>query len=246
MTPFKTANIPPPMALHEIEIPPNALDVAINKDATAIAVLYGEGISLFEWKSTSAASFEPELIGKITFEKLESSSGNFQQITFGGEDRILALQRNDEDDVVKTFGFNNDTGRMGEMGPVLTQASRITSISNFLQDDSTHAVLQGRHGELQSLEEDDVRNMSHAIATLSSSHILPWVEIIQHNDSHIAFGMTAHGHLYANDRQLVKNCTSFVVTPAHLIFTTTTHMLKFVHITNVNGKPYPKPYKYQS
>lgn len=47
--------------------------------------------------------------------------------------------------------------------------------------------------------------------------------------------MTRTGALYANRRLLAKNCTSFILTPAHIIFTTTQHLLKFVHITNVEG-----------
>jgi elongator complex protein 1 len=43
------------------------------------------------------------------------------------------------------------------------------------------------------------------------------------------------GALYANQRLLTKNCTSFIATPNHIIFTTTQHLLKFVHITNVEG-----------
>ncbi|EEP80749.1 conserved hypothetical protein [Uncinocarpus reesii 1704] len=35
------------------------------------------------------------------------------------------------------------------------------------------------------------------------------------------------------------NCTSFLITSAHLIFTTTQHLLKFVHITNVDGLEIP-------
>jgi elongator complex protein 1 len=47
--------------------------------------------------------------------------------------------------------------------------------------------------------------------------------------------LTKSGVLYANERTLVRNCTSFVVTPAHLIFTTTQHLLKFVHLTSPDG-----------
>lgn len=52
----------------------------------------------------------------------------------------------------------------------------------------------------------------------------------------MAFGLTRSGILYANERVLLRNCTSFVVTPAHLILTTTQHLLKFVHLTRLNGK----------
>ena len=41
--------------------------------------------------------------------------------------------------------------------------------------------------------------------------------------------------MYANKRVLAKNCTSFLVTPSHLLFTTSQHLLKFVHLNRVDG-----------
>jgi ABC-type enterochelin transport system ATPase subunit len=51
----------------------------------------------------------------------------------------------------------------------------------------------------------------------------------------VAFGLTKSGVLYANSRILVRNCTSLAVTSAHLIFTTTQHLLKFVHLVGADG-----------
>ena len=47
VTPLRTANIPPPMAFDEIDIPGNALDVAISRDGTEIAVLHSGSLSLW-------------------------------------------------------------------------------------------------------------------------------------------------------------------------------------------------------
>ena len=44
------------------------------------------------------------------------------------------------------------------------------------------------------------------------------------------------GGLYANKRLLAKNCTSFMLTPAHIVYTTSQHLLKFVHIARPEGK----------
>jgi hypothetical protein len=80
---------------------------------------------------------------------------------------------------------------------------------------------------------------SGAAMPLSSqfkSH-LPWFEVVNFGESQVAFGLSRNGHLYANTRQLVKNCTSFVLTPRHLIFTTNNHFVKYVHLVeDVDGK----------
>jgi elongator complex protein 1 len=51
----------------------------------------------------------------------------------------------------------------------------------------------------------------------------------------LTFGLTKSGVLYANEKILVRNCTSFALTPAHLILTTTQHLLKFIHLVGIDG-----------
>ena len=50
------------------------------------------------------------------------------------------------------------------------------------------------------------------------------------HEQYIIFRLDEQGSLFANDRCLARGCTSFTLTPAHLIFTTT-QLLKFVHLT---------------
>lgn len=47
--------------------------------------------------------------------------------------------------------------------------------------------------------------------------------------------MTRTGALYANKQLLARNCTSFLVTTTHILFTTSQHLLKFVHLNSVDG-----------
>ena len=51
------------------------------------------------------------------------------------------------------------------------------------------------------------------------------------DDESYAFRLTENGSLFARDRLLSRNCTSFIETSSHLIFTTSQHLLKFVHVT---------------
>lgn len=232
LTPLKTANIPPPMALHDIEVASNAIDVALNHDASSIAVLHNDGISIFGWSGPSAASTEPELIGKVSLGKSLGEFTDCQQVVFGQNNQILALQRTAEADRIRSFGFNDATGRVDELETLSSNFAQIAAIFQQPAHNTHGALCQGRGGELQSLDRD-----AHVPLDLGRGRAyLPWVEMASYEGQNIAFGMTAHGHLYANSRQLVKNCTSFVVTPAHLIFTTTTHLLKFVHIEAVESK----------
>ena len=230
ITPLRTANVPPPMALHELQVQSNAIDVAFNADASLIAVLHQDGTSIFEWKSVLASSSPPVLTGRVTFEKTESPTIIHQHISFADKDGIFVMQRNESSSIIKRYGFNEDTGRMEELASTANPSHTASTLSSFFQDGTVHPFVQGRKGDLHSLTFGE-----HTLSHCNFPMYLPWVEIVSLGDDHIAFGMSSSGHLYANSRLLVKNCTSFLVTPAHLIFTTTTHLLKFVHMTDVNG-----------
>ena len=230
VTPFQTANIPPPMTLHEFKVHSNAIDVAVNGDASLIVVLHQQGISVFEWKSVAASASGPALIGRFTFEKESPSKGSHQQVSFSEENEVLVLHRVSSGSIVKRYGFDEETGRIEEKFSKNGPTSAISTLSSFSKGGLSSPFVQGLSGDIHNLTSGG-QSFAHCKFPVQ----LPWVEIVPHGDDHIAFGMSSNGHLYANSRLLVKNCTSFLVTPAHLIFTTTTHLLKFVHITSVQG-----------
>ncbi|TAQ86928.1 hypothetical protein B7494_g4766 [Chlorociboria aeruginascens] len=233
LTAFRTANIPPPMALHEVTVFSNAIDIAFNADASSIAVLHQKGISIFEWQPGSNSS-PPSLTGRFTFDKDGQSSFVHQQIAFSGKDEVLVLERTDSGPAVKCYSFSDEIGRIEEKSLSTRTTSSISALLSFVEDSSIHPFAQGVTGDLHSLSFGD-----HSLSTCSFPHPLPWVEAVPFKDGHLAFGMSINGKLYANSRLLIKNCTSFLVTPAHLIFTTTTHLLKFVHITDYNELEIP-------
>lgn len=231
VTPFRTANVPPPMALHDIDIPSNAVDIAFNTDGLHIAVLHQQGLSIFEWKNVAASGPAPQLTGRVTFSKTESSDAISLQVSFTNKDEVLVLQKFESESIIKRYGFDEDTGRMDEVPSPDSPSTTISTLLSFCQDSVVHPFVQGNSGDLHSLTFGD-ESLSHC----NFPTFMPWAEIVPYGDDRIAFGMSPNGHLYANSRVLVKNCTSFLVTPAHLIFTITTHLLKFVHITSVAGK----------
>ncbi|KUJ12018.1 elongator complex protein-like protein 1 [Mollisia scopiformis] len=233
VTPFRAANIPPPMALHEVEVQSNALDVAFNADTSLVASLHSQGISLFEWKAATVPSVSPNLTGRVTFAQIDRQQSVYQQICFGRTNELLVLKRCDSESnsVVDRYGFDDVTGRI-ELISSETEGVSYTLLSSF-QGDTAYPFVQSRSGDLHSLTTAD-RSTWHC----SFPHYLPWVDVLLGIKA-IAFGMSENGHLYANSRLLLKNCTSFLVTPAHLILTTTTHLLKFVHITNVDDLEVP-------
>ena len=232
LTPFRSANIPPPMALYEVAVPYNISDVAFSSDASSIAILHQGGIAIYSWETNSASSTPPSLTGRVTFRKnVEDTTP--QQICFSDEGDVLILWQSEfRESPLQRYGFSEETGRVEEKTVGATRFDLPLMISSFDQDGFTHPFAQGASGVLLSLSP---LSLGQPPVDASFPMFLPWIEIITFEDEKIAFGMSKNGHLYANSRLLVKNCTSFLVTPLHLIFTTTTHLLKFVHIAKAEG-----------
>jgi elongator complex protein 1 len=233
LTPLGSANIPPPMALYEVTVPHNISDVAFSSDTSSIVILHLSGIAIYSWEIKSTSSSPPALFGRITF---KNTLGNAtpQQICFHEEGDILTLHQSETSEPsLRKYGFSKETGRVEEKTAEAVNFSTPLMISSFGQDGMTYPFSQGASGVLQPLSFG--QPLVAASFAASFPMFLPWVEIITFLDEKIAFGMSKNGHLYANSRLLVKNCTSFLVTPLHLIFTTTTHLLKFVHIAKIEG-----------
>ncbi|KAJ8060085.1 hypothetical protein OCU04_011695 [Sclerotinia nivalis] len=234
VTPFRVANVPPPMGHHEVTIQSNVIDVSINADASLLAVLHQEGISVFELDVTKRVAPTPTLSGQFKFESATKTT-IYQQITFSGKSEVLALGRTETGPVIQGYHLTDMPGEMKERALKNNPTSSISILSSFLKDGVMHPYVQTSSGDLHSLAFGDA-----SLSFCNFSERLPWVDIIPFGDGpnasgdgRIAFGLSRNGHLFANTRLLVRNCTSFLVTPAHLIFTTTTHLLKFVHITKV-------------
>ncbi|KAI9658531.1 MAG: hypothetical protein M1829_006757 [Trizodia sp. TS-e1964] len=141
LTPLRLANIPPPMALHEIVLESAVVDISLNQDGSQIAVL--------------------------TRTK----------------------------DLLSVASLNLSTD----------------ALTIFPSIDGNTVCTKSANGTISELG-------------------------LENESSQIVFGLTVEGSLYAGTRLLANNCTSFVVTQAHLIFTTTQHLLKFVHMASIEGK----------
>jgi elongator complex protein 1 len=234
ITPFRSANVPPPMSLYEVTVAQNISDVAFCSATTSIAVLHQGGIANYSWEVNSTPSSPPVLIGRFTF-KDALQNATLRQLCFNEEGDILILcQLETGRPLLQRYGFSEETGRVDEKSFEAAEVSSPVLISSFELDGLTYPFAQGESGDLLSLS---LPSYGLSLAAPCFPMFLPWVEIISHGDEKIAFGMSKTGHLYANSRLLVKNCTSFLLTPFHLIFTTTTHLLKFVHIAKAEGQP---------
>lgn len=222
MTPFRTANVPPPMSMFDLESASSVVDVAFNGRNTLMAVLHRRGVDIYEWQLKGDRSVPSTRLTSIEF---QDSSTGASQICFLSDDGIGLLTHGGwgQLDMYSLESGKNVSSLLLSDADVPTPISSITSPSG-LSGIEAHA--QTRSGNVFTLSSTE-----GLVSTgLTLSPALPWCEYVDMEGEVVAIGMSRNGHLYANSRQVAKNCTSFLVTPDHLVFTTANHYVKFIHL----------------
>ena len=266
LTSMRVANIPPPMASHEIELPENAIDVAVMVKSTPeptfyVGVLHRHSISVYSLPVKMAAAFEgpkfeqarplPKAINEVFSSALQITNSS-------GMD--FSVLRND---IINSYEWL-------KVSPVKSPSSdllKIIKVSRLAQGlvscglGNMRIMLLTRGPDANEDKEGRLHQPnSSSLTNGDSDHITEYpvsstrVEVVgwcsERKDSvqdrslngfdaektQLVFSLAENGNLFANGSCLVKNCTSFLVTAKHMIFTTSLHLLKFVHLgANAGG-----------
>ena len=247
------------MALHEIEVSGNIIDVAItlrlnSRPRVVIGVLYHHGYGLFEWPLSSIVQTPPTCRFTIDFHSTDKNlipnrDALHLQTSFV-HDSSLLFSKSIDKSIFTVFG--EDGGYENQIVLLTADIESVVRPSSISMS-KTHIVLASdstpKDDELEKMIQD-VNNASMTETELILSRfdtqmvdaIFCEFNIEPSNrgltngtetpaSRNIIFGLAENGSLFANKRRIARNCTSFLVTPAHLIFTTSLHLLKFVHLT---------------
>lgn len=222
LTPFRTANVPPPMSLFDISVESSAIDVAFGRQNTSFAVLHGKGVDVYEWPVKNGRWIKPSLKTSVSLDAAGIVDG---QIPL----RIVCIADN-------CFRYTTYLGELGQTHLVVDANHGTTTILVDKQpycSTTTYEDAASQEGYGQDIAGNIYRLSStdNDILPIKFPTLLPWFEISKVEDTITAFGLSRSGHIYANSKLLAKNCTSFVTTPSHLIFTTSNHFVKYVHLT---------------
>lgn len=230
LTPFRYANIPPPMSRHDTVMEEDLIDVAINSAANVIVTLHKDHFNVFRYKPKTKIT-EPKLAGSM---QLPTDCKYWYQIELSEEGQIVVLGYIPGDGA-KVYSCK--VGAQTSFTAILQAAEthKPSSLSTFL--DGSEIYVHTHNGGCQRVSNPDKQVSPYE--NLATGQFCPWISLTRIDDSSIAFGLTKDGLLYANERLIAHNCTSFLVTALHLIFTTSQHFLKFVHIAPVNELEVP-------
>ncbi|EGY15753.1 hypothetical protein VD0002_g477 [Verticillium dahliae] len=237
VTPIRTANVPPPMSLFDLEVPSSIVEVAFNMDNSRMVVLHRQGLELFQWETKGERALRPKLLGSATFESLlgDPRARVPLQTCFSASDELCVLVF-EQELKIEVFDFSPSTSTISLANVhELSDFDPVSSISSHCGLSDAEAYAQDRSGKLFSL--------SGGAGLTSLGRQLPsqlaWHQLVNIEEQSVSIGMTRNGHLFADSHLLAKNCTSFVVTDAHIIFTTNNHFVKFVHLVSPDEMEVP-------
>lgn len=220
LTPFRTANVPPPMSLFDVAAEAPVVDVAFGRQNKSFAVLHQKGVDVYDIPLKTGRPVKPQWRATVPFPAGET----MQQLlplriccTASETYRCIAYQ----DRGRHHFSLNVESGQMS----MIEDRRDLVSTTTFEDDASTEGYGQDLSGNLYKLSES-----ASELLPIQFPSNLPWFEVSKPGASVLAFGLSRNGHLYANSKLLAKNCTSFTVSPSHLIFTTSSHFVKYVHL----------------
>ncbi|KAK7424354.1 putative elongator complex protein 1 [Neonectria punicea] len=224
LTPFRTANVPPPMSMFEISAASAVVDVAFGYQNTTFAVLHRNGIDTYKWPMKYGRSIKPQLVKQAPFKPTELPVYHVPlRITPSFGYKFHCCEYLDQDCVYSVLETeSSDTTGLS----VIDHDHDILATTSY-EDGS---VLEG-YGQDNSGKLYRITDSGNELLPVQFPTQLPWFEISMIYDDIVAFGLSRNGHIYANSYLLAKNCTSFIVTPSHLIFTTNNHLVKFVHLS---------------
>ena len=261
LTPFRYANVPPPMSFTEVTLPHNIVDFSVSEtedddSTTMIAVLTSIGVTVYTWafqnnkpgiftKIGELRIFDEDQckwdvdVSRLIFQQISCSAqqkrlwimcsdsvGASSIMTYQLEPDIQCVALHVESDHVKLFV--RIISSAGSPPYLLSLGSQVRAVYNAHEASHNHKILLFPRPVSKCV---GIKLPSRTLLT-NGDHPNGASRL----DESMFFGQTAGGSLYANQRLLLQDCTSFLVTPAHLIFTTTKNLLKFVHLTDIESK----------
>ncbi|WPG98579.1 elongator complex protein 1 [Acrodontium crateriforme] len=228
VTPLRTANIPPPMGFDEVELPEVAVDVAFSKTGTELAVLHSDKITVWTCdygvKPVQKAKISRTLIvDQHTAEGTETSFWRQIAITVDLKHETIVHGLADTHGVSRLASFHEKT----EVAFSSFDAS-IISIFNGIGHGALYA--EDKSGTILEIGLDETKTPVNELP-VSCADVQVWKSAQQTAST---FGLTSGGILHGvhgdSQKLRIPGCTSFIITANHLIYTTSQHLLKFVHL----------------
>ncbi|KIV88894.1 hypothetical protein PV10_08525 [Exophiala mesophila] len=247
LTPFKQAGVPPPMAFCEVNVEHNIVDVALGQDGQQFAILTTHTLELCRWTVRS----DPKVKGNTNKIKF-TTNVNKQSIAFPEDD--IPVRRYTQI-VLKDGEAYMLSPRQAFLPAFVRKVSWIGDDVEAASDPLIEIDGEASTLLLDSAFKDVFYTASHLTkpllhssesVTLAGSQPNSSIFTLPSSDTaHLSNGYTnsdvqeyhkvslsSSGYLTFDNNVIVRDCTSYILTSQHLVFTTAQHFLKFAHLTD--------------
>lgn len=249
LTPFKQAGVPPPMAFCEVSLDHNIIDCAISQDSQTIAILTTDTLELCKWTTHPTNKGDIRFTTAIARHSLPLTSHDqvryTQIVSKGNEIFIIAPPQYTlaaRCQKLRWHGKSELANWEHVTVPPGTE-TLLTDISNgslFCIDPTQNSTMLLSNEALDARRTWNSSQPNTSFFTLSDnepSHLNGEANGL--TPSYHKVSLTSKGNLYVNDILFIREVTSYILTSAHIIVTTSSHLLKFVHLTEPSAMQVP-------
>lgn len=253
LTPLKTAMVPPPMSLTEVTAEHNIVGCSFSQSGHHVAVLTQKSVEIYKWNPEIKTAIAPEKLAGISFDSSQPEYPAIvsRQVLMQKENKVLVLSRAEANPIIESYKVKDSTLALENANMNADGDNQdLTPVIHAISTDARHESLLMHTAEALHLHGDILSNLSfnrsqglvevilrddRVDSADSANSILHNVHVDELPANCHVFSLSRKGELFADDKVIARGCTSFAATAAHLIFTTSQHLLKFVHLGPSNG-----------
>ncbi|KAI9277147.1 IKI3 family-domain-containing protein [Phascolomyces articulosus] len=234
LTPFSYQNVPPPMSALSLAANNNIQQVAFGpeKSGTQLAVVTNEAIQLF--KVPANARGETKQIGTFALPKLSKESTThsvLRHLCWIAKDKVAYVQYDElEETDMLYLAKIVETEEKLELLSTLSLGKGVGRL--YYNTSYNDLIVESMDGSVRTvnIQDDNQVEFSNTVALPT---FCPWVATTRldnksENPEFMVIGLTERGKLYAGDRLLSGECTSFFLRNDWLALTTTSHTARFL------------------
>jgi len=172
LTPLRLANVPPPMALHEIELENGAADVTVNLSNTRVAVLHSTCVTILKYEPNASATSDP-IIERTEVLPI-SDFIVARQICYQGDDKLLVLMTN----LLTSDNLIYDCSTQQESQ--VPDGIEVLQLSPSLDHETLHLTTASTVQQVDSLE--NVEGYLELATLTELSATATWTEVVHCGD----------------------------------------------------------------
>ena len=234
LTPLKHVNIPPPMAYMEIEASDNIIACAISRTCQRVAFLTHSQLYLCRLDMRQASSKDASVRHTEQFSIERKDLAMFPrptQLVIQHDDQVFMLSPA-QSTSAKGQAFCHQYTWVNTNQP----SSDLRTLDVPVPRNARQILVDTNHGEVWFRTDNEILSMlvdSPGCTTFIGTSLSTIAKLPEAAEQlHCGISLTQEHTLNINGVQKASQITSYAVTDTHLVYTTSNHLLKFVHLTD--------------